>query len=118
MPETPLITRIYAQVSCVDGRVSERWFSALFARPPDAKPMAGLYEWTQGDHGGLQLFENSKDAGHGTLTIIVSDIRAEHARLHAAGLAPGPLEPATTTRLVRLNDPDGNLIVLAQPHDV
>ncbi|MEO1038489.1 MAG: glyoxalase/bleomycin resistance/dioxygenase family protein [Pseudomonadota bacterium] len=102
-------------MNCVSISTSEAWFSELFGREPDAKPMAGLCEWCHGDSAGLQLFENGKDAGHGALTMIVRDLHAERVRLEAAGLAPGPIEPATTTSLVRLTDPDRNLIVLAQP---
>ena len=86
-----------------------------FDRAPDATPMAGLAEWHHRGGAGLQLFENSEHAGYGTLTLIVGDLRAEHVRLERAKLNPSPIEPATTTSLVRMNDPDGNLIVLAQP---
>lgn len=109
------IQQIYGQLNCSDLSVSESWFEKLFGRAPDARPMAGLAEWHHRGAAGLQLFENSEHAGHGTMTFIVSDLCAEHARLEATGLAKGPIEPATTTHLVRMNDPDGNLIVLAQP---
>ena len=77
--------------------------------------MDGLAEWHHRDTAGLQLFENKKDAGHGTLTLIVGGLRDERQRLDAAGLAPGPVEPATSTSLVKLTDPDGNAVVLAEP---
>ena len=109
------IQQIYGQLNCADLSVSEAWFGKLFGRVPDAKPMAGLAEWHHRGAGGLQLFESREHAGHGTLTIIVSDLQAEHERLRLAGLAPSSIEPATSTSLVRMKDPDGNLIVLAQP---
>ena len=108
------IRQVYGQLSCADLSVSEAWFETLFGRVPDARPMAGLAEWHHRGAGGLQLFENGVHAGHGTLTLVVGSLRAEHERLDLAGLAPGPIEPATSTSLVRLKDPDGNLIVLAQ----
>ena len=109
------IQQIYGQLNCADLSISEAWFEKLFDRAPDATPMAGLAEWHHRGGAGLQLFENSEHAGHGTLTLIVGDLRAEHVRLERAKLNPSPIEPATTTSLVRMNDPDGNLIVLAQP---
>ena len=112
------IQQIYGQLNCADLSVSEAWFEKLFGRMPDARPMAGLAEWHHRGAAGLQLFKNSEHAGHGTLTLIVSDLHAEHERLNLAGLAPGPIEPATSTSLVRMKDPDGNLIVLAQPGEV
>jgi hypothetical protein len=77
--------------------------------------MNGLAEWHHDDNAGLQVFENAPNAGKGTLTLIVSDLRNEHSRLIAAGLEPSAIEPADTTSLVRLRDPDQNLVVLAQP---
>ena len=112
------IQQVYGQLNCADLSVSEAWFEKLFDRPPDATPMAGLAEWHHRGAAGLQLFENSEHAGHGTLTLIVADLRAEHARLERVELNPSPIEAATTTRLVRMNDPDGNLVVLAQPRKV
>ena len=109
------IRQVYGQLNCADLSVSEAWFEKLFGRAPDATPMAGLAEWHHRGAAGLQLFENREHAGHGTLMLIVGDLRAEHARLERAKLNPNPIEPATTTSLVRINDPDGNLIVLAQP---
>ena len=108
--------KIYAQLNCSVLSTSQPWFEKFFGRPPDACPMSGLAEWHHEGSAGLQLFENSTDAGHGTLTLIVSGLEKEHARLSAAGLNPNAIEPATSTSLLRLSDPDGNLVVLAQPN--
>lgn len=115
MSKPPAFDRIFAQLSCSDIVGSRLWFEKFFGRAPDAEPMAGLSEWHHQKAAGLQLFENADNAGRGTLTVIVSDLKAEHARTEALGLKPGPIEAATTTSLVRLHDPDGNLVVLAQP---
>ena len=109
------ITRIFANLSCRDLATSTRWFTAVFGREPDRNPMAGLHEWDRGD-AGLQLYEKSEEAGHGTLTLIVDDIHEERRRLSDAGLAVTEIEPADYTTIMRLRDPDGNLIVLAQPN--
>jgi len=50
-----------------------------------------------------------------SLPLIVTGLANEHDRVLTAGLSPGPIEEATTTNLVRLRDPDDNLVVLAQP---
>ncbi len=113
--EAASIESVYGQLSCSDITTSEDWFAKLFGRSPDDRPMAGLTEWHHRGVAGLQLYENKENAGHGTLTLIVGDLRSEHTRLDRAGLRPGPIEPATTTSLVQLRDPDGNLVVLAQP---
>ena len=109
------IDKIYAQLSCADLARSTLWFGRLFGRAPDARPMTGLVEWHHGDGAGLQLFEDAAHAGHGTLTLIVRGLRGEQARLQRAELSPGEVEAADIVSLVRLRDPDGNLVVLAEP---
>lgn len=108
------LQRICGQLSCSQLSVSEVWFEKVFGRPPDAKPMSGLVEWYHRGAAGLQLYEDRAHAGHGTLTLVVGRLSEERERLVRAGLTPGPIEVATTTTLVRMTDPDGNLIVLAQ----
>ena len=76
--------------------------------------MAGLVEWHHGADAGMQLWQDAANAGHGTLTLLVSGIAEEHARLLAAGLEPGAVEPGDKISLIRLRDPDKNLVVLAQ----
>ena len=109
------LDKVYAHLSCTDLNRSTDWFGKLFGRPPDARPMDGLVEWHHGNSAGFQVFAEPSNAGHGTLTLIVTGLRDEHARLLGAGLEPGDLEPADTASLVRLRDPDGNLVVFAQP---
>ncbi len=81
-----------------------KWFITVFGRGPDAQPMTGLTEWHHGDQGGFQLFANKQNAGHGTLTLIVSAVR-EHARLTQAGLKPGDVQAADYTTNAGLQDP-------------
>jgi hypothetical protein len=75
--------------------------------------MEGLVEWHHGAVAGLQLFEDAAHAGHGTLTLIVEDLRAERARLAGLGLGPGEVESGDAVSLVKVRDPDDNLVVLA-----
>lgn len=103
------ITGLFAHLSCTDPDRGTAWYATLFDRPPDARPMAGLVEWHLGG-GGFQLFRDADAAGHGTLTVMVDDLAGERARI--ACLDPGEIEQATAVRIVRLRDPDGNLVVL------
>lgn len=109
------VTAIYAHLSCSELERSIDWFRLVLQRGPDARPMEGLAEWHHGEQAGLQLFEEAKHAGHGTLTLIVSDVRAEHSRLSEAGMLPGKIEEADYTTICCVRDPDGNLVVMAQP---
>lgn len=106
--------RIYAHLSCTDLDASIRWFTAVFNRGPDTRPMEGLAEWHHADNAGFQLFQNAADAGHGTLTLILRGLENERPRLETAGLSPGKIEQASYVRLIRLRDPDENLVVLAE----
>lgn len=109
------LTAIYANLGCSDLRRSTGWYIDLFGRRPDATPMPGLAEWRHGDGAGLQLSEDAARAGKGAMTLVVADLRAERERL--ARLSPGEVEEGDEVLLVRLADPDGNLVVLAQPAD-
>jgi hypothetical protein len=91
------------------------WFEKLFGRAPDARPMTGLVEWHHGESSGFQLFKNPADAGHGTLTLIVDGLKDEKVRLETAKLTVGEIESADYVSLIRLRDPDDNLVVMAQP---
>lgn len=107
------LTAIYANLACSDLGRSRAWYEVVFGRAPDASPMRGLHEWHHGETAALQLHEDAEKAGRGTLTLGVDDVRAERERLDA--LAPGEVEEANYTTICRLQDPDGNLVVLAQP---
>src|SRR6185437_5702261 len=109
------IQAIFAQLSCSKLDGSTNWFAILFGRKPDATPMQHLAEWHFADKAGFQLFQNPQAAGKGTLTIIVSDIAGERTRV--SKLEPGEIERADYVDLVRLHDPDGNLVVLAEPRN-
>ncbi len=104
------ITGIYANVACSDLARSRDWYETLFGRAPDAEPMDGLVEWHWDPHG-FQLHNDPAKAGNGTLTLMTSGLHAEKARL--AGLGAGEVEPAAHFSILRLRDPDGNLVVLA-----
>lgn len=107
--------KIYAHVSCTDLGKSSAWYARLFDRERDAQPMDTLHEWHHGTATGLQLFVDPDAAGKSTVTIIVSDLDAARTSLAERGLAPGTIELGDAVRIVRLHDPDGNLVVLAEP---
>ena len=75
--------------------------------------MPGLAEWQFSDSAEVQLFEDKEKAGTSTLTLGVLPLAPERQRLVDAGLEPGPIEEADNFYIVRMRDPDGNLVVLA-----
>jgi hypothetical protein len=109
------IEKIFAHVSCLNLDRSKRWYTKLFGRAADAEPMPHLAEWHHGSDAGMQLFEDKTSAGKSTLTLIVNALTDEHERLASRGLSPGAVEGGEKISLLRMKDPDGNLVVLAQP---
>ena len=107
------IATIFAQVSCSNLETSLPWYEKLFGKPPLRRPMVGLAEWQFTESAEVQLFEAKEHAGHSTLTLGVLPLQRERDRLEQAGLQPGPIEQASDFFIMRLRDPDQNLIVLA-----
>jgi catechol 2,3-dioxygenase-like lactoylglutathione lyase family enzyme len=107
------IETIFAHVSCSDLEESTQWYEKLFGKPPIRRPMPGLAEWQFTDSAEVQLYEEKKHAGASTLTLGVLPLEPERERLEKAGLRPGPIEEADDFFIVRLRDPDDNLVVLA-----
>src|SRR5438128_1738632 len=70
------LTKIYANLSCSDLADSTAWFGKIFARSPDARPMAGLAEWHHESSSGFQLYQDPDKAGNGTMTLIVEDLKS------------------------------------------
>jgi hypothetical protein len=74
--------------------------------------MDGLAEWHFTDSAEVQLHENPANAGKSTLTIGVKNLEPERRRLSEHGLEPGVIEPTKSSFIMRIKDPDGNLIVM------
>ncbi|SDG65630.1 VOC family protein [Sulfitobacter delicatus] len=109
------IRKIYAQLNCTNTKSSADWYQKLFGRRSDADPMGGLKEWHHGADSGFQLVTNPDLAGHGSMTLIVSDLASEHERLVKAGLKVGKIVVGDFASFTQLSDPDGNTVVMAEP---
>jgi hypothetical protein len=107
------IATVFAHVSCSDIETSAPWYEKLFGKPPTRRPMSGLAEWQFTDSAEVQLYEQREHAGHSTLTLGVLPLEPERTRLLGAGLKPGPIEETAGYFIMRIRDPDHNLIVFA-----
>jgi hypothetical protein len=85
----------------------------LFGKPPIRRPRPGLAEWQFSESAEVQLHEEKQHAGASTLTLGVLPMEPERQRLEKAGLKPGPIEETDGYFIVRLRDPDRNLVVFA-----
>ncbi|SDC80575.1 hypothetical protein SAMN05660690_2627 [Geodermatophilus telluris] len=109
------VTRVLAQATVADLDRAERWYTALFGRGPDNRPMEGLLEWRLTDSAGVQVWREPERGGHSTVVLAVDDLDAVAAGLSAAGTAHDGPEPGGGARLLRLADPDGNRVVVTGP---
>lgn len=103
---------LLAQSVVTDLETAERWYSLLFERPPDARPMDGLLEWHLSSSFGVQVWRDAARAGGSTLVLAESDLDDRAARLGAAGLDHDGPRPASASRVLVLTDPDGNQVVV------
>lgn len=110
------LSKILAQLKCTDMERSTVWFGKLFGRAPDAAPMDGLHEWHHADSAGFQLVKGESGAGQGCMTLIVEDLAGEIERLRDAGVETGETRRGDVATICQLCDPDGNMIVLAEPN--
>ncbi|RJQ85557.1 VOC family protein [Amycolatopsis panacis] len=107
-----MIRRILAQSTVTDLGRAEDWYTRLFGRGPDARPMAGLLEWHLGETYGLQVWSEPGRAGASTVVLEETDLDAAAAHLRAAGLGHEAAQPGGGARILPLTDPDGNRVVL------
>ncbi len=109
------ITGVLAQATVSDLAAAEQWYTALFDRGPDTRPMDGLLEWHVGTTTGVQVWAEPDRAGRSSVVIQLDDLDVVAARLSTAGLTDIEPQQATSSRILPLEDPDGNRIVLAGP---
>lgn len=105
------IQNVLAQATVSDLAAAERWYSVLFDRQPDARPMEGLVEWHLGDTFGVQVWAEPERAGRSSIVLGESDLDRLGSRLTDAGVDhPGP-QQVTASRILPLEDSDGNRVV-------
>ncbi|MGO1523942.1 MAG: VOC family protein [Nesterenkonia sp.] len=91
---------------------AQEWYTRLFGRGPDVRPMAGLIEWHLSDTFGLQLWADPDRAGCSSVVLGETALDAAAERLTDVGLHHAGPEAGGGARILQLNDPDGNHIVL------
>lgn len=105
-------THVLAQSTVSDLGRAEDWYTALFGRGPDARPMEGLLEWYLTESFGVQVWDEPERAGRSSMVLAVSDLDADAASLARAGLTLDGPQQVSAGRVLVLLDPDGNRVVL------
>jgi predicted enzyme related to lactoylglutathione lyase len=109
------VQKIYTALLAADLAAAEGWYTKLFGRGPDHRPMHTLVQWELFGQGGLMLSSSDEIAGKGVMFLYVDDLPAERRRLQGLGIVIGDDIPGDYSTLAQLHDPDGNLITLATP---
>lgn len=109
------IQGIYAAIAATDMAAAEAFYTILFDRGPDDRPMPSLIQWRNVAGANIQIFESPANAGSSLCTIVVPDMAEARAALAAAGLALHGEAQGDYGRIAKLDDPDGNRLTLAEP---
>ena len=109
------LQKIYAALLTADLRVAEGWYTKVFGRGPDYRPMDTLVQWELFDQGGLMLSTSDEIAGRGVVFFYVDDMAEERRRLQSLGIVLGDDIEGDYSTLAQVRDPDGNLLTLATP---
>ena len=106
------IKRVLAQAAVTDLERAIQWYSNLFDSKPDSRPMEGLVEWRLGESFGVQLWSAPDRAGQSTIVLEETDLDLLAGHLDDVGLERPEIEKVTASRLLQLEDPDGNQVVV------
>jgi catechol 2,3-dioxygenase-like lactoylglutathione lyase family enzyme len=111
------ITDLFAGVPVSDLDVSIDWYTRFFGRPPDRRVGEEIL-WEIEEHAWLFIEPNAGQAGAGWITLAVAELDALLERLAAQRIEHEPIETYSNgVRHVKVPDPDGNAIALAEPPD-
>src|SRR4051794_2469416 len=106
------IENVFASVAVRDLDRAETWYAALLGRD-GTRPMPEVGEWTFPRGGVLQVYLAPERAGHGSLTLAVTDLDREIDNLDAMGVDTADQGGGGGVRTVMVTDPDGNHVALA-----
>ena len=104
-------SRLLAQMTVADLERATAWYSIVFDREPDAKPMDGLVEWHLAPTFGVQLWADPDRAGRSAMVIDESELDALATRLTEQGLTHPGIENVTASRILPITDTEGNHIL-------
>ena len=108
------ITTTTTVLNVADLELAVAWYSDLFGREPDRRPMEPSAEWDLTESSAVMVYADADAAGT-TLIIGVDDVDAHAAELYEREIV---LEPSTVPsgqfRLAELADPSGNTVTFAE----
>ncbi|ASW06481.1 VOC family protein [Rhizobium sp. 11515TR] len=109
------IQGIYAALATASMDTAETFYTQLFDRGPDDRPMDGLIQWRNVAGANIQIFHDKENAGYGRLTIVVPKMDEARKSLEDFGVKLTGESQGNYGKIAQLIDPDGNRITLAEP---
>ena len=106
---------LFAAVAVADFPAARTWYGDLFGRPEDVVVNDHEVMWRIDDAAWLYVVKDPDRAGHGLVTVAVSDLGQAVSQLEGRGIACGPVEViAGAGRKAPVTDPEGNTVALIQ----
>jgi catechol 2,3-dioxygenase-like lactoylglutathione lyase family enzyme len=111
------LTHLFAGVPVSDLDAGIDWYTRFFGRPPDRRVGEEML-WEIDEHAWLFIEPNAAQAGACRITFAVAGLDALLERLAAQRIEHEPVETYSNgVRHVKVPDPDGNAMALAEPPD-
>jgi len=107
---------ILGAIAVADIERAIAWYSKLFGRKVDDRPMKEAAEWRLTQGGGVQLVLDPTRAGRSMLTVGLGDLDEAIEETRTRGIELKRLDVTTGPySLAQVADPDGNVLTFAQP---
>jgi glyoxylase I family protein len=106
---------LFSGVPVSDFNAAQLWYERFFGRPADIVAHETEVMWRVSDGGWVYILRDGVRAGHGIVTMAVSDIEAAVSSLQGRDIEIGPIKPeGEAGRKAVALDPDGNSIAIIQ----
>ena len=109
------IQGVYAALTTANMDRAETFYTHLFGREPDDRPMEGLIQWRDVAGANVQIFRDADQAGSGRMTIVVPKMEEARASLEEIGVTLTDESEGDYGKIAQIADPDGNRVTLAEP---
>jgi len=109
------INQIFLSINARNFDALSDWWARLIGRTWDNQPMPSCHEWQLTGDIVFQVLDNPDVDERMTVTLHVSDLDIEIARLASVDIAvpdPVKIEGFDTLRFAELKDPEGNTVGL------
>jgi predicted enzyme related to lactoylglutathione lyase len=111
------IMNALASVAVSDLNSAVQWYENVLGKPPDSRPMPEVAEWKFERGGWLQVYKLPSRAGSGSVTLAVSNIDEQVAKLKKLGIDTAQRSSGDKVKTLMITDPDGNHIAFAEAID-